>query len=128
MAILSRNRSKYALAIELLRLQLSTSKFLELFQLLAIPLEISKSLRHGIAAEFFQGNARQGEGDHGFAGNACGRDNAHIRALIGRFDGFASLKVHRLQRTPQGGDRLQVAANDAVLSVGDAAFDSARVV
>jgi len=61
-------------------------------------------------------------------GNAGGRNHAYIRALIRGLDRLARSKIHRAQRTPQGGNRFQIAAHQDVLPIRNATFNSARVI
>src|SRR5215469_11636399 len=67
---------------------------LESLQLLQIPVKISASLGHGVAAEFFEGAARQRERDHGLTRNSRRGHDANIRALVRRLHRLASFEVH----------------------------------
>ena len=98
------------------------------FQLLAVALEIAQGFCHGVAAEFFQSAAGQSKRDHGLGRDAGRRNHAHIGALIGRFHRFACSEIDRLQRAAQRGNRLQIATHADLLSVGNAAFNSAGIV
>ena len=77
---------------------------------------------------FSSATARQSQRDHGFGGDARGRHHAHIGTFVGGLHRFARGEIHRLQRTAQSGNRLQISAHANFLAVGDAAFDSAGVV
>ena len=72
--------------------------------------------------------AGDGERDHGLGGDAGGGDDADVDALVGGLDRLAGGEADGAERAAQGRDGLEVAADDDVFAVGDAAFDAAGVV
>jgi len=98
------------------------------FQLIAIASEIPYRLSHGIAAEFFQGAAGEGEGDHGLASYTGRGDYAYVGTLVGGFYGLAGGEIDRLEWAAKGGNWFQIATHANFLAVGDAAFDASGVV
>ncbi len=72
-----------------------------IFQLLAVALEVASGFGHGIAAEFFQSAAGEGERDHGLGRNSGGGHDTDIGALVGGFDRLARGEIDRLQRAAQ---------------------------
>src|SRR5208337_5612299 len=90
--------------------------------------KISFGFFHRVAAEFLKSTARQRERDHGLGGHAGGGYHAYIRALVRRLHGLARREIHRLQWTPQGGDRFQITANPNLLPIGDATLQTSRIV
>src|SRR5207237_552594 len=98
------------------------------FYLLAVALKVAQSLAHRVAAEFFQGTAGQSQRYHAFGGYTCRRNHAYIGTFVGSFHRLASSKVHRLQRTAQRGNRLQIAAYPDFLAIRNPPLDSAGVV
>src|SRR5271157_1179844 len=101
---------------------------LEVSQLLTVAFEIPSHFQHRIASELFQRAARQSERHHGFSGHSCGWHDADVRALVGGLYRLAAGEVHRAQRTPQRGNRLQVTAHPNVLAVGNATLQTTGVV
>src|SRR5205823_4773815 len=65
---------------------------------------------------------------HGFGGDSGRGDHTDVGTFVGGFDRFASGKIYGLQGAAQGRDRFEIAANADVLAVGDAAFDTSRIV
>src|SRR5208283_1658640 len=90
--------------------------------------KIPQGLTHGVAAKFFEGAPGQSKSNHGFGRNSGGWDDTNVRALVCRPHRFAGGEIDGLKRTPQGGNRLQIAAHADLFSIGNAAFNSASVV
>src|SRR5207245_5888337 len=93
-------------------------------ELALIALKVSPRLHQGVAAEFLQERFRQHHGNHGLARHARRGDNADVGALIGSLHGLLGGEVCGLQRPPQSGGGLQLAARKHVLPVRDAAFEA----
>ena len=91
-------------------------------------MEVALQFAEAVASEFFDHTARDGEGDHGLGSDAGGGDDAHVRAFIGCLGGLAGVEGDGGERAAEGGDGLEVTADDEVFAVGDAAFDAAGVV
>ncbi len=98
------------------------------FDLGTVALVVALEFEEAIAAEFFQNRAGDGEGDHGLGGDTGGGDDADVGALIGCFGGLAGCEGDRGEGATKGRDGLEVAADDEVLAVGHAAFETAGVV
>jgi len=76
---------------------------------------------------FSRARLAKNQGNHSLSGNAGGGDDADVAALVACTGGLARVKTHRFERLAERGDGLQVAANDDVFAVGDAALDAACV-
>jgi hypothetical protein len=100
----------------------------ERFYLIAIALVVALEFAEAVASEFFEEAAGDGEGDHGLGGDSGGGDDADVGALVGGFGGFAGFEGDGGEGAAEGRDGLEVAADDEVFAVGDAAFEAAGVV
>ena len=81
-----------------------------------------------VTAKLLKQRARYGKGDHGLCGDACRWYDANVRALIGCLSRLASFEGHGSEGAAEGGDGLEVASDDKVFAVGDAAFEASGVV
>src|SRR5215469_15627931 len=98
------------------------------FYLLAVAMKISQGLAHGIAAEFLQRAAGEGEGDHGLCRDTGGRNHTDIGTFVGGLDRFAGSKIDRLQGAAQSRDRLKVTAKAYLLAVRNTALDATSMI
>src|SRR5215472_6516447 len=98
------------------------------FYLLAVALKISQGLAQGIAAEFLQRAAGEGEGDHSLGRDTGGGNHTDIGTFVGGLHRFSGGKINRLQGTAQSGDRLKVTAEAYLLAIRNAAFDAASMI
>jgi hypothetical protein len=101
---------------------------LERIELPPIAFKVLVRLSERIAAKFLQERRGQHKCHHGLACHACGGHDADVRALVRGFDGLLSDKVGSLKWPAQCRDRLQVAAHDDVLTIGDPAFEPAGAI
>ena len=95
---------------------------------MAVASVIAVQLVEAVAAELFDEGAGDGEGDHGFGGYSGGGDYADVGAFVGGLGDLAGFEGDRGEGAAEGGDGLEVAADDEVFAVGDAALEAPGVV
>src|SRR5689334_18063164 len=81
-----------------------------------------------VTAELFEKRVGQHDRHHRFTDDAGGGHCTHVAALDHGLDRFLRGEINRLQRRPEGGQRLHGGADDDRLPVGHAALEAARVV
>ena len=101
---------------------------LERVELFLVAVEVAAGLGNRVAAKFFHEGGGNFERDHGFTGDAAGGNDANIGTFVGGLDGFFGVQIGGHHGAPQGGDGLQVAADDDVAAVGNAAFEAAGAI
>ena len=74
------------------------------------------------------GNVRNCNSHHGFRGYPGRRNHADIAALVTGAGGLAGIETDGFQRPAQGGNGLEIAADQDVLAIGNPSFDSPGVV
>src|SRR4030095_9489247 len=100
----------------------------EVVDLSGIALEVAASLRQGVTTKFLQKSIGEDKSNHSFTGDRPGGEDAQVGTLVSGLDGLLGDHVGGAEGAAEGGDRLQVAANNDVFAVGDAAFQAAGSV
>src|SRR5579859_233048 len=103
-------------------------RYLKIPDLLDVAFVVPLQFLSRIAAEFLHDFFGDDEGYHGLGCYPSGGDYADVGAFIAGAGGFAGVEANGFQWAAQGADGFQVAADDNVFAVGDAAFDAAGVV
>src|SRR5438477_240808 len=100
----------------------------EVVDLSGISVKITAHLHQGVTSKFLQKSIGEDKSNHGLGGNSSGGDHTPIGTFIGGLYRFLSDHVGGFQRAAESGDRFQVAANNHVFAIGDAAFEAACTV
>src|SRR6266436_4346596 len=100
----------------------------ELVDLSGIVIEIPPHLGERVSSKFLQKSIGEHKGYHRFASDACRGDDTPVRALVGGLHGLLGNHIGGAEGATKRGDGLEVAADDYVFAVGDAAFEAAGTI
>src|SRR5205814_1874769 len=100
----------------------------EVVDLSGIALEVAAKLLQGVPSKFLQKSIGEDKCNHSLGGNGARGYDAPVGAFVGGLDRLLGDHVGGFQGAAESGNGLQVAADDDIFAIGDAAFEASGAI